>query len=107
MNLIYFILASYGLTQTLVYGSIFNGIRPTKGLLGELFSCPMCLGFWVGILLWCVNPYTELINFDDSYITALLLGFVSSATSYVLNMTFDDDGIQISIGGDYETNSKD
>ena len=107
MSLIYFVLASYGLTQILVYGSIFNSIRPTRGFFGELFACPMCLGFWVGVLLWCVNPHTELINFDDSYVTALFLGFVSSGTSYVLNMVFDDDGIQISVGGEHETNSED
>ena len=48
MELLYFILAAYGLTQILVYGSIFNGWRPTEGKLGELFKCPMCMGFWVG-----------------------------------------------------------
>jgi len=95
LNLIYFILASYGLTQILVYGSIFNPIRPTKGKLGELFKCPMCMGFWVGLLLWSINPYTQLFSFDYSPITAFLLGCVSSGTSYVLSITFDDDGIQI------------
>lgn len=95
LDLIYFILASYGLTQILVYGSIFDAIRPTKGKLGELFKCPMCMGFWVGLLLWSINPYTQLFSFDYSPITAFLLGCVSSGTSYILAVAFDDDGFQI------------
>ena len=38
MDLLWFILAAYGLTQMLVYGSIFDSIRPTKGSLGSSFS---------------------------------------------------------------------
>ena len=55
MSLIYFVLAAYGLTQILVYGSIFNKVRPTTGWFGDLFSCPMCVGFWVGVLLFGIN----------------------------------------------------
>ena len=33
MQLIHFILAAYGLTQILLYGSIFNKIRPAKDSL--------------------------------------------------------------------------
>ena len=47
MSLIIFILAAYGLTQILVYGSIFDLIRPTTGKLGELFQCSMHF-YWVG-----------------------------------------------------------
>jgi hypothetical protein len=91
MGLIYFILASYGLTQILVYGSIFDKIRPNQ----DFFKCPMCMGFWVGIFLWAINNYTELFIFDYSPITAFLLGCLSSGTSYVLNMLFGDSGINI------------
>ena len=95
LELIYFTLSAYGITQILIYGSIFNSIRPTKGKLGELFRCPMCLGFWIGILLWSINPYTQLFSFDLSPVTGFLLACVSSATSYVLAVTFDDYGIKI------------
>jgi hypothetical protein len=33
MSLLWFVLACYGLTQILVYGSIFNGLRPRHGFL--------------------------------------------------------------------------
>ena len=52
MELITFILCAYGLTQIVVYGKIFNKIRPTKGRAGELFRCPMCMGFHVGWFLF-------------------------------------------------------
>ena len=36
MELLTFILSAYGLTQIIVYGKLFNKIRPSKGRLGEL-----------------------------------------------------------------------
>ena len=66
MNLVWFILCAYGLTQILVYGSIFDKIRPKKTWLngfGELFHCPMCMGFWVGALLVGINGVTGLFTF--------------------------------------------
>ena len=95
LELTYFILSAFGLTQILIYGSILNPIRPTKGKLGELFKCPMCMGFWVGLFLWSINPYTQLFSFDESSATAFILACISSATSYVLAMMFDDDGIKV------------
>ncbi len=95
MNLLWFTVIVYGLTQILVYGKIFDKIRPTQGWLGELLSCPMCTGFWVGVFLWYLSSYTELINFDESFITALLCGFAGSAAGYVPNVLFDDNGIKI------------
>lgn len=95
MTLVYFILCCYGLTQILVYGSILDSIRPKEGKLGELFRCPMCLGFWVGLILWALNSYTGLFSFDDSLVTGVLLGCLSSGTSYILTMLFDDEGIKV------------
>ena len=95
MTFIWFCLISYGLTQILVYGKIFDPIRPKKGKLGQLFNCPMCLGFWVGIFLWFVRHQTELFTFDDSLITGLLLGFAASASAYVGSMVFGDEGLKV------------
>jgi len=95
MDLLYFILAAYGLTQILVYGSIFNRWRPTEGKLGELFRCSMCMGFWVGALLMFLSPFTELFSFDVSVDNFIILGCISSGTSYILNMLFDDGGLKM------------
>ena len=98
MELLTFILCAYGLTQVLVYGHVFEKIRPKKTWLkgfGRLFHCPMCMGFHVGWFLLLISPYTELFSFDINVVNFLLLGCLSSATSYVLNMVFSDNGIQI------------
>lgn len=95
MSLVYFVLAAYGLTQVLVYGTIFDKLRPTTGKLGELFHCPMCMGFWVGVFLFGINAYTELFTFEYTIANLFILGWLSSGTSYVLSMLINDDGIQI------------
>ncbi len=98
MELLYFVLSAYGLTQILVYASIFNWVRPPKEAMhgfGELFHCPMCMGFWVGVLLWGINCETELFNFEYNWSNPFILGWLSSGTSYVLNMVFGDCGIKI------------
>ncbi len=102
MELLHFILCSYGMTYILIYGSIFNPVRPTKGKLGELFKCPLCMGFWVGVFLWSVNHFTELFTYDYNLINALLLGSLSAGTSYFLSMILDDFGLKFrnTTGGD-------
>ena len=97
METLHFILCAYGMTFILIYGSIFNKIRPTKGKLGELFHCPLCLGYWVGIFLWAVNGYTELFSFDKSLITAFLCGCLSAGTSYFLSTLLKDFGINLNL----------
>ena len=90
MELVYFILCAYGLTLILTYASVLNKIRPKA----KFFHCPMCIGFWVGILLFAVNGYTELFTFDYNVINAILLGGLSSGTSYFLSMLIGDKGIR-------------
>ena len=95
MHLFWFILAAFGLTQILVYGSIFNKIRPTEGFFGELLHCPMCLGFWVGVFLYGISFYTELFTFELNWANPIILGSLSSGTSYALSMLFGDEGINV------------
>jgi hypothetical protein len=94
LDLIYFILCAFGMTQILVYGTIFNSIRPAKEKYAGFFHCPMCIGFWVGVFLCGINAYTELFMFKQSVANAFLLGCISSGTSYVLSMLFGDWGIR-------------
>lgn len=100
VNLLWFILCSYGLTQILVYGSLFNRIRPRKEWLkgaGELFHCPMCMGFWVGAFLFCISSHTELFTFEQNLVNLFICGWVSSGTSYIMNVLFCDNGIQLGV----------
>jgi len=54
----------------------------------------MCVGFWSGVLLLLLNPFTELFTFDVTLVNALILGCLSSGTSYVMIMVISDGGIQ-------------
>ena len=100
IELLLFVLIAYGLTQILVYSDmpILKKLRPSKESYrgyGKVFHCPMCMGFHVGWFLCLLSPWTELFTFDVTLVNAFLLGCLSSATSYVLNMVFSDDGIMI------------
>jgi hypothetical protein len=95
MEFIWFMLSAAGLTQILVYGSIFNKIRPKHEVLGGLFHCTMCMGSWVGALLCGISPYTELFTFDQTLANFLICGWLSSGTSYVFGQTFGDEGINV------------
>jgi len=94
MDFIYFVLCAYGLTQILVFSSVFDSIRPQH----HFFRCPMCVGFWVGVLLLFLNPFTELFTYDITLVNALLLGWLSSGTSYALCMLISDGGFQHEYG---------
>ena len=59
MGMLWFILTAYGLTQILVYSRLFEKIRPAA----YFFNCPMCVGFWVGVVLMILNPFTELFTY--------------------------------------------
>ena len=91
MQLLLFIIVCYGLTQTLVYGTIFQKIRPKH----HFFHCPMCIGFWVGVSVYGLSFYTELFTFELNWVTPFLLGCLSSGTSYALCMLIGDEGINV------------
>ena len=97
-ELLLFGIAAAGITSIGVYGSIFNKIRPKKESLkgfGELFHCPMCLGFWVGAFLCGLNDYTELFNIKHTFVNYLMCGGIGSAFSYVFAVVFGDHGLKI------------
>ena len=99
MDLLYFILASWGMTQIIVYGSIFESLREwiseRSFWLGTLIHCPMCTGFWAGVFLFGINGFTELFNFEYNIANLFILGCLASATSYALNTIVSDGGIKI------------
>jgi len=99
MDLLYFVLASWGITQIIVYGSVFESTRvrveKKSNWFGALFRCPMCTGFWVGAFLFGINGFTELFNYEYNVANSFILSCLASATSYALNTIIGDDGIKI------------
>jgi hypothetical protein len=97
MWLLYFVLVCFGLTNILVYGSIFNCIRPKQGLWGELFKCPMCMGFHVGYVIALLMNLSSMFNISTNIVDTFLLACLSSGTSYVFCSLFSDFGINFKI----------
>jgi len=80
LDFLIWIPVSFGITFSVTHGKIFQWLREgafeIHQKLGELFKCPMCLGFWVGIFLsltW--KSVTGFFFFD---------GFVSLSSCWLL-----------------------
>jgi Protein of unknown function (DUF1360) len=67
--IIFWIIAGYGMTSILVWGSIFENprtfIKKHSKFFGDLISCTLCTATWVGffmsiILGGLINTYIEL-----------------------------------------------
>ena len=106
MDLLHFILTAYGMTFIIVYGKIFEDIRPKKDYSKKwntLWNCPLCVGFHAGWLLMLLSPYTELFSYEPSLVNGFVLGCLSSGTSYLISVLVDDFGLKLSSrsGGDY------
>lgn len=80
-DIILFGLVTFGITNIIVNGSILYPLRKfiwdKSKFFGALFSCAVCTGFWVGILVSALTT----IGVNDSVI---LDGFLSSAVCAVL-----------------------
>ena len=99
MDLLYFILAAYGMTFIIIHGKIFEDIRPKKDYSKKwntLWHCPLCMGFWVGVVLMLLSPYTELFSYDRSLVNGFVLGCLSAGTSYLISVLVDDFGLRLS-----------
>ena len=98
MQLLYFILICYGLTQIICYGKIFDEIRPSKewfGGIGLLFHCTMCMGFHVGGLVYLLSCFSKLFIIEFSIVDMFFMACLSSGTSYILDKLIDDEGLRI------------
>jgi hypothetical protein len=101
MIILIWILASYGMTNILVYGSIFNGFRdwiqkwgnsyyaPFRGVgkfLSSLISCVLCTSTWVGFFfsLTLFAPFHELIGLNK-YFSIFFDGMLSAGAVWAIN----------------------
>jgi hypothetical protein len=89
--LLLFVLVCWGFTLVLTKGRIFDSLRPNK----EFFYCPMCIGFWVGLLMGVVFLFFDILLFPNVFLSLLIGCFISSAISYFLCSILDDDGFSI------------
>lgn len=78
MTLLFYIIAAYGMTSILVWGSIFEStrewIKRKSKFFGDLISCTLCTSTWVGFFM------------------SLFLGSISTQyfdTIWIINLFFD------------------
>lgn len=85
MQTLLFWFATFGLTFILVYGHIFDKIRPKNGWFGQLFKCSLCLAIWAATGLCLISPWLTLINVP-TVLDGLVLIFSSSGFTYFMSM---------------------
>jgi len=89
METLIWILAAYGMSQILVYGSIFQNLRDrlirNSKFFGELIQCMMCTSTWVGFFFSLVffSPTDYLISIP--YIHIFFDGMLASGGVWGLN----------------------
>jgi len=100
MEILVWLMVAYGMSNILVYGSIFQGLRngikdwgntilPFNGLakfVGELLSCMMCTSVWVGFFLsfFYYSPSTSLIG-TPLWVGWFFDGMLASGTVWAIN----------------------
>lgn len=66
MELLMVVIASVGVTNIITSGGIFEGLREAviseSDFFGKLILCPMCLGFWVGLIISLFFPINLLVG---------------------------------------------
>ncbi len=80
MELVYFVLVCFGLTQIIVDSKILAPIRPSF----SLFHCSMCMGFWVGMILALGSGFVSIWNYNG--LEVFLMGTLGSGSSYMLSL---------------------
>lgn len=95
MELFVFLLTVYGITNIVIFGSIFESMRNffnkfSPKFFGKLFSCPMCLSFWVGVLMTALMDYlnhkTPWSSIGDNlFILSFLNGCLSSGVIWIIH----------------------
>jgi hypothetical protein len=101
MNLVIWAIVAYGMTNILVYGSIFNGLRRKihkwgnneysflyglGAFLSGLISCVLCTSTWVGFFLSLAyfSPNTELIGLNK-FLSVFFDGMLSAGFVWAIN----------------------
>jgi hypothetical protein len=72
MELLLLILVSYGISNIIVYGTIFESLRETAevynpSFFGKLLGCMMCTPWWVGFFLSLGSQLSGFTQFSPFY----------------------------------------
>jgi hypothetical protein len=101
MNLVIWAMVAYGMTNILVYGSIFNGFRQSihnwgnnefapfnflGKFLSGLISCVLCTSTWIGFFLSLAyfSPNVDLIGLNK-FLSVFFDGMLSAGLVWAIN----------------------
>ncbi len=89
-EILLFFLKTMGITNLVVNASIFDiprGFIVTRlELIGKLISCMLCTGFWIGFVLWFINPVLFL---DYGILAPFCAGASASLVSHLYDIVTD------------------
>ena len=98
MELLLIILVSYGISNVIVFGSIFESFRElmddlSPNFFGKLFSCMMCTPWWVGFFLSLgaqLSGYSQFSPFynyglENIYLSIFLDACLISGTTWLIH----------------------
>ena len=89
MEILIWIIAAYGMSNILVYGSIFENLRDKiiikSDFFGDLIQCMMCTSTWVGFFfsLAFFSPTADLVVIP--YTNLFFDGMLASGGVWALN----------------------
>ena len=89
METLIWILAAYGMSQILVYGSIFQNLRDrlirNSKFFGELIQCMMCTSTWVGFFfsLAFFSPTANMVTIPFTHV--FFDGMLASGSVWAIN----------------------
>jgi len=89
MEIFLYLFFCWAITNIIVNGTILEPIRNylllKARVFGKLFTCIMCSGFWVGILMYNFFPFPNGFIFEDAIRNWIAFGFFSSGFSVIIN----------------------
>jgi hypothetical protein len=90
MMLLFYIIAAYGMTSILVWGSIFEStrewIKRNSKFFGDLISCTLCTSTWVGFFMSLFLGSLSTQFFDTIWFINLFFdGMFTAGSVWALN----------------------
>jgi hypothetical protein len=90
MIMLFWVLAAYGMTNILVWGSIFEStrtfIKKHSKFFGDLISCTLCTSTWVGFFMSLTLGSLSAHYFHTVWVFDLFFdGMVSAGSVWALN----------------------
>jgi hypothetical protein len=88
--LIFYVIAAYGMTSILVWGSIFEStrewIKRNSKFFGDLISCTLCTSTWVGFFMSLFLGSLSTQYFDTIWLINLFFdGMFTAGGVWALN----------------------